>query len=124
MSRKLCWLIALTGACFTAALAYAADVPAVTDDGRETQVLLDRLSKLSEQIVAGAQSPQAYRLQLDQGDVLMKLAGRTKEGRDGWLKMAVDSYANAATQAPDAEAHAARWMEQVSAYIAQTFPGT
>lgn len=124
MTRKVCWLIALTGACLTAAIARAADVPAVNDDGRETQVLLDKLSKLSEQLVTGAQSPTAYRLQLDQGDVLMKLAVKTKEGRDGWLKMAVDAYANAASQAPDAEAHASRWLEQVSAYVAQTFPGT
>lgn len=122
MTRTFSWLLAIAGPCLIGATVLAANPAAVADDGRETQVLLDRLSKLSEQIVASAQSPHAYRLQLDQGEVLVKLASRTKEGRDGWLRMAIDSYANAACQAPDAERQAGQWVMQVANYIAQTFP--
>jgi hypothetical protein len=97
--------------------------PPAADSERETQVLLDKLKVAGEQVVANIQSPQAYRFHLEQGDVLMKLAARCKpEERDSWLRMAIDSYASAAGQAPQNVPQADQWLAQIAVYIAKSYP--
>ena len=70
------------------------------DQGYE--LLLARLSELSDYIGRNLQSPQLWRYELAQGDVLVKLAARSKANEsDNWLRMAVDSYQSAAVLSPD-----------------------
>jgi hypothetical protein len=117
-------MMALTTAILLSAVALAADATPTADDAdRETQQLMDQLKRVGEQILANTQSPNLYRLQLDQGEVLMRLAARSKpEGRDGWLRMAIDSYATAVSQAPENIPNAHEWLGQVSAHVRRSYP--
>src|SRR5690242_20698473 len=78
------------------------DVAATDQD--EMPRLLSRLNELSEFIAQNMQSPQLWRYQLAQGEVLLQIAARCKpEERDSWLKMAVDNYQSAAVLSPDSD---------------------
>jgi hypothetical protein len=92
---------------------------------RETQALLQRLSELSELVSRNAQSPQMWRYQQAQADVMLQIAVRSKgKDRDDWLRMAVDSYYSAAVQAPENEPGAYQRLVELSAQIGRTFPGS
>jgi hypothetical protein len=124
MTRTLSRMMACTAAIVLSAVALAADVPPTADDAdRETQRLMDQLKRVGEQILANTQSPNLYRLQLDQGEVLMRLAAKSRpEGRDGWLRMAIDSYATAVSQAPENIPNAHEWLGQVATYVSRSYP--
>lgn len=92
--------------------------PVVAAD-QELQLLLARLSELSDFIGRNTQSPKLWRYQLAQGDVVRKLAARSKaEERDGWMRIAVDSYQSAAILSPDNDLSAHERLFQ----IASDFP--
>jgi hypothetical protein len=92
---------------------------------RETQTLLEQLSRASDNLVRNIQSPQAWRYQIEQADLLLHLAGRSRKApeRDNWLKMAIDSYYSAAVQSADNEPAPQQRLAQLPAQIAQAFPG-
>ncbi|MGL4553014.1 MAG: TlpA family protein disulfide reductase [Gemmataceae bacterium] len=122
MTRNFCTALALGVAVLAAA--QAAEMTA-DDADRETQQLMDQLKKTGDQILANTQSPNLYRHQLDQGEVLMRLAARSKpDGRDSWLKMAIDSYATAVSQAPENMPNPHEWLGQVSSHVARTYPSS
>jgi tetratricopeptide (TPR) repeat protein len=89
-----------------------------TTDQDEMPRLLSRLNELSEFIGQNMQSPQLWRYQLAQGEVLLQIAARCKpEECDGWLRMAVDSYQSAAVMSPDNDITAhSRLVQIVSTY--------
>jgi hypothetical protein len=102
---------------------YAHAQPATTEGG-EVQILLAKLTTLSESIGKNSSSPQAWRQQLAQGEVLLQLASRAQgKERDNWLRMAVDSHYGAAVQSPENEPAAYQRLEQLPAQLAQAFPG-
>src|SRR5579883_2647473 len=107
MRRPVHGLLALGGSLLLAASAVAARptppssapppaVPAeavpATPEEREIQILMDRLNKLNDFILKNAETPQAWRYCLEQGEVMLQIAARCKAAeRDNWLKMAVES---------------------------------
>src|SRR5438552_78304 len=88
------------------------------DPEQELPLLLSRLNELSDFIGRNMQSPQLWRYQLAQGEVLLQIAARCKpEECDGWLRMAVDSYQSAAVMSPDSDISAhQRLVQIVSSY--------
>jgi hypothetical protein len=86
--------------------------------------LLTRLSQVSEAVVRNAQSPQAWRYQIEQADVLLQLAARAPQAeRDNWLKMAIDSYYGAAVGCPDNEPQPPQRLAQLPGLISRYFSG-
>src|SRR5665213_4591873 len=60
-------------------------------DDPELKRLLDRLGVLSDLVGKSASAPDAWRALLEQGDLLMQLAARSKaEERENWLRMGID----------------------------------
>ncbi|NBO92186.1 MAG: hypothetical protein EBV06_07705 [Planctomycetia bacterium] len=126
MTRKSCRVMVFgTSLLLTAAVLAADTTPTADEADRETQHLLEQLKRVGDQILGNTQSPNLYRFQLDQGEILMKLAARSKpDGRDGWLRMAIDSYATAVSQAPENIPNVNEWMGQVANYVARNYPGS
>jgi thiol-disulfide isomerase/thioredoxin len=98
--------------------------PTATPTDPELQQSLEKLSALSERIVRDAQSPQVWRLQLEQAEVLMNLAVRSKSAaeRDRWMRMGVDSYYSASCSSPPNDTTAAGWLVQLPGRITQNYP--
>jgi hypothetical protein len=102
----------------------AASPPAVADD-REMQALLSRLSELSAAVGRGAQSPDVWRYQVAQGEVMLRIAARCQgKERDDWLRMAVESHYSAAVQAPEQEAAPRQRLQQLPEQISRAYPGS
>lgn len=98
---------------------------AMSQEDREVQQLLNKLSEYSKAISANPQAPDAWRLQLGQSDVMLNLAFRAKgKERDDWLKMAVDCLGSAVVQSPDHDATAAQKMAQLPRQIVASLPGS
>src|SRR5262249_42255554 len=124
MRRTLSWLIILGCCCPLAAAPVPAPVAPVADESVELQTMLNRLSALSDQILRNAQSPQAWSYYLEQGEIMLRLATRTKgEERDRWLRMAVDSLCAATVQCPENNQTALQRMAQLPMQLARDFPG-
>jgi hypothetical protein len=128
-------LFAFGSSCLLAAGAWTADAaspvvnpaaaqyqpPGVTAEDPELQLLLNQLTELSDYIGRNTESPQLWRYQLAQGEVLLQIAAHSKPGeRDNWLRMAVDNFHTAAVLSPDNETTARDRLVQ----IANAFPGT
>jgi hypothetical protein len=93
-------------------------------DEREMRPLLERLGQLSQLIDRDGQSPQAWQHHLEQAEVLLRLAGysRDKE-RETTLRMAVDGFFSAALLAPKDQPSAVERLRQLPQRLAQAFPG-
>ncbi len=139
MRGALSWLTAVGSSCLLAvgavASPYAASRPVPTaqptpaapaaEDDRELQGLLQKLSELSEIVGRNAESPQVWPHQVAQGEVMLRIAARSKgKEREDWLRTAVDSHYSAAVQAPDSDPSARQRLEQLSEEIARAFPGS
>jgi thiol-disulfide isomerase/thioredoxin len=93
-------------------------------DDPELKRLLDRLGALSDLVGKNASAPDAWTSLLEQGDLLMQLAARSKvEERDNWLRMAIDSYYSAAIQGGD-DATASNALLLLPSRIAHDFAGS
>jgi hypothetical protein len=98
-------------------------VPA-TPEEREIQILMDRLNKLNDFILKNAETPQAWRYCLEQGEVMLQIAARCQPPeRDKWLKMAVESEYSAAVQGTDDQRTAYQYFMQLPGRLAKAFPG-
>jgi hypothetical protein len=87
--------------------------------------LLQRLNALSALIGRDPQSAEAWRAELEQGEVLERLAARAEGAeRDNWLRMAVDSYYSAATLSPAGDPEARQRLAQLPAHIAAGSPNS
>jgi hypothetical protein len=87
--------------------------------------LLDRLTALSDRIAQNVQSPDSWRLHLEEADLLVQIAGRSKpEERDNWLGMAADSHYSAAITSPENDLTAAQRLADLPGVIARVFPGS
>ncbi len=123
-----CSLVLVTGvagqpAPSPATAASAQPAPATPAD-QEMQTLLERLSKAGEALVRNVQSPEAWRYQIEQADILVQLAWRaTGQERDNWLKMAIDSYYSAAVQAPENDTYCRQRLAQMPGQVTRYFPG-
>jgi hypothetical protein len=99
--------------------------PALAPADRDVQALLEKLTAASELIARNSNSPQVWRHQLAQAEVLLQLAARTQgKERDNWLHLAVDSHYSAAVQCPENEPAAYHRLAQLPAEIARAFPGS
>ena len=134
------WLPSLGGSLLIAANTFASSpyspnvvrgnvaptAPATASVAEEPQLrpLLARLSELSQLIERNAQSPQLWQYQLEQAEVLLRLAGSSREKeRDGILRMAVDACYSAALLCPRKQPLAWQRLQQLPQYLAQVFPG-
>lgn len=94
-------------------------------DERAMRPLLERLSQLSQLIDRDAQSPQAWQYHLEQAEVLLRLAGHSRDKeRDSTLRMAVDGFYSAALLAPKDQPSAAERLRQLPQRLARAFPGS
>jgi hypothetical protein len=101
----------------------AAVTRTVGENDREVKPLLDKLSELSRLISENAQSPQAWRYPLEQADVLLQLAGRSKgEERDKLLRMAIDSFYSAAVLSPGDQPAAYERLLRLPEQFARALP--
>ena len=93
---------------------------------REVQVLMEQLAKASETLLQKAEAADSWRYQIQHGEILLHLAGRSTNAgeRNKWLEMAVDSYASAAGQCPANEAGGYQTLALLPGYIAKTFPAS
>jgi thiol-disulfide isomerase/thioredoxin len=108
-----------------AAPAASAQPTETSVDDPELKRLLDRLGVLSDLIGKNASGPDAWRPLLEQGDLLMQLAARSKgEERENWLRMGIDSYYSAAIQSGANDAAASNALSQLPARIAHEFAGS
>jgi hypothetical protein len=106
-------------------VAAAAPGEPATQQDRETQQLLQQLTSLSETIVREIQSPSVWKLQIQQGDVLLQIAYRSKgTERDNFLRMAIETYYSAAIQSPASGSFAGDRLSQLPGHIQQYFPGS
>jgi thiol-disulfide isomerase/thioredoxin len=86
--------------------------------------LLQRLSELSQLIERNGQSPQLWQYHLEQAEVLLRLAGASREKeRDGIIRMAVDAYYSAALLSPREQPIAWQRLRQLPHLLARFFPG-
>jgi peroxiredoxin len=91
-----------------------APAPGIAAGDQELPLLLAKLNQLSDFIDRNTESPQLWRYQLAQGEVLLQIAAHSKpEERDGWLRMAVDSYQSAAVLSPDNQSAAHQRLVQI-----------
>jgi hypothetical protein len=98
---------------------------AVPAAGQDVEQLLQRLNALSALIGHDPQSPEAWRYELEQAEVLQRLAALSEGAeRDNWLKMAVDSNYSAATLSPAAEAEARKRLAELPAGIGASYPNS
>ncbi len=89
------------------------------------QALTQRLTALGNWIAQNPEAPQLWRYEMEQAQVLIRLASYTRpEERENWLRMAVDSAHSAALQSPENEPLARFWFHHLSEQLAGTFPGT
>ncbi len=94
-------------------------------DDPELKRLLDRMAALSDLIGKNAAAPDAWKSLMEQGDLLLQLAARSKGGeRENWLRMGVDSYYSAAIQSDAKVLTASNALSQLPARIAHAFPGS
>jgi thiol-disulfide isomerase/thioredoxin len=92
-------------------------------DDPELKRLLDRLGTLGDVVGKNAASPDAWRSLMEQGDLLLQMAARSKGGeRENWLRMAIDSYYSAAIQSGPAEVAASKQLSELPSRIAHAFP--
>lgn len=101
--------------------AQAAEQP--TPAEKELQELMQRLTKVSEELVKNIESPQSWQYQLQQADLLLQIASRSQQDRDTWLKMAIESHHSAAVSSPESDRTAWDRMVQLPAVLAKYFPG-
>ncbi len=103
----------------------AAALPAEAGaDDPELKRLLDRLGVLSDVVGKSASAPDAWKALMEQGDILLRLAARSKgEERENWLRMAIDSYYSAAIQSDAKDVAASKALSELPAWISKTFPG-
>jgi hypothetical protein len=135
MRCPLGWLAILTGSVtlttgtavaqsLQPAGALALPAEQMSPDDRELQQMLQQLTTLSETLLRNAESPQSWQYQLQQADLLLQIASRSKvEERDTWLKMAIENYHAAAVQSPPEEQSAYFRLVQLPAYILRYYPG-
>jgi tetratricopeptide (TPR) repeat protein len=94
-------------------------------DGRDLEELLQRLNALSALLGRDPQSAGAWRVELEQAEVLERLAARSEGAeRDNWLRMAVDSYYSAASLSPASETEARQRLAQLPGRLAGTAPNS
>ena len=102
----------------------AAQPAEASADDPELKRLLDRLGALGDLVGKNASAPDAWKLLLEQSDLLMQLAARSKaEERDNWLRMAIDSYYSAAIQSGADDATASNALLLLPSRIAHDFAG-
>ncbi len=106
----------------------AADpTPATADlaEEKEMQSLLTKLDEMNKLITQNAQSPQAWRPLLEQGEVLLQLAARSKGAeQENFLRMAVDGFYSAAVTSPKEQQTAAEKLRQLPGRIARRLPNS
>jgi thiol-disulfide isomerase/thioredoxin len=103
----------------------AAQPVADTADDPELKRLLDRLGALSDLVGKNASAPDAWRSLMEQGDLLLQLAARSKaEERENWLRMGIDSYYSAAIQSGANDVTASKQLSELPARIGRAFPGS
>jgi thiol-disulfide isomerase/thioredoxin len=137
MSRAWNRLAAFGSSLVVAASAVAAEPPlappaggmttnaAANSSEQQVQSLLQQLTDLSKQIEAHRDSPQIWRHQFSQAEVMLQLASRTKDKeRETWLKMAIDGHYSAAIQSPANETVARQRLAQLPNLIRQFFPAS
>jgi hypothetical protein len=89
------------------------------------EALLQRLTELSGLLGRDTPSDRAWRYQVEQAEVLLRLAALSRGAeRDNWLRTAVDSYHSAAVLSPAAEAEPRQRLAQLPGRIAAGFPGS
>ena len=94
-------------------------------DDPELKRLLDRLGALSDVVGKNATAPDAWRSLMEQGDLLMQLAARSKGAeRENWLRMSIDSYYSAAIQSDAKDATAYSTLSQLPVRVAHEFPAS
>jgi hypothetical protein len=87
-------------------------------------MLLQQLTVLGETLLREIQSPNVWKLQVQQGDLLLQIAHRSKGAeRDNFLRMAIDTYHSAALQSPANERLAWDRLTQMPDHILHYFPG-
>src|SRR5437868_3673273 len=70
--------------------ALAAQVEPATPEEREVQQLLHQLNAVGEALIREVQSPTAWKLQVQQADLLLQIAHRSKGSeRENFLRMAI-----------------------------------
>src|SRR5262249_41622509 len=82
--------------------------------------------KLGEAIVKAEASADSWKLQAKQGEILIRLAALapSAEDREKHLRVAVDSYASAASQCPENDPTGRALLRQLPGYLAANFPGS
>lgn len=94
------------------------------DEEQQLRPLLERLTQLSQFIEHNPQSPQLWQYQLEQAEVLLHLAARSRQKeREGTLRMAVDANYSAALLCPREQPIAMQRLRQLPQRLAQAFPG-
>lgn len=91
---------------------------------KELQDLMQRLTKVGEELVKNIESPQSWQYQLQQADLLLQIASRSQQDCDNWLKMAIESHHSAAVSSPENDRTAWDRMVQLPAVLARHFPGS
>lgn len=95
----------------------------MSQEDQKVQQLLARLTELSNQISRDSNSPQGYRYQLSQAEVMFHLAAHAKgKEREDWLKSAVDAYFSAAVSSPENDPAAYRGLQALPGHISRSFP--
>lgn len=130
MRSALSWLLLgstlLLGAVGAGAVPPSAEpgpVPASAAD-QELQFLLEKLSALSEVIGRKSPPPEVWRYQMQQGEVMLQIAARSKaEEHEKWLRLAIDAHFGAAIMSPGTELTAYQRLVQLPDQIANSFPG-
>lgn len=129
------WLPALSSALLIAAntlastpyapnAAPAAPTTVRLDEEQQLRPLLERLTQLSQFIEHNPQSPQLWQYQLEQAEVLLQLAARSRQKeREGTLRMAVDANYSAALLCPREQPIALHRLRELPQRLAQAFPG-
>jgi len=140
MNRVLIWRAAVSSSLLIVAGAMASNPPTpvaatpargtaeptavAVNDEREIQALLSKLSEISQVISQNPQSPQIYKQQIAQAEVMLQLANRSKDKeRDDWIKMAIDAYYGAAVSSPENDPTAYQILQQLPGRIRQALPG-
>jgi hypothetical protein len=125
VAATTCQPLSLAGPPAGSANARPTPAAAAPADGRDVEELLQRLNALSAQVGRDPQSPQAWRYELEQAEVLERLAARSEGAEwDNWLKMAVDCYYSAASLSPAGETVARQRLAELPARIAGSSPNS
>ncbi len=103
----------------------AGSSPAIAVDDQALKGMLEKLTTLSDRIARDAQSPDCWRLHLEEADLLMQIAGRARpDERDNWLRMAADSSYSAAITSPESDTNATQRLAELPGLIVRVFPGS